>query len=91
MLRRFSLTSCYAGPYFFTASPVVGSALPSRIRKALAALRSVRRRIVEDGRDIYKGLRTMGVPVARGRQSGPDGGFLSQPEPGRQRRQIVSP
>src|ERR1700674_383878 len=33
--------------------PTVGSALPSRIRKALAALRSARRRIVEDGRDVY--------------------------------------
>src|SRR5216683_4145081 len=70
--------------------PAVGSALPSRIRKALAALRSVRRRIVEDGRDVYKGSRTMGVPVPRRRQSGPNGGFLSQPEPGRERRQIVS-
>ena len=60
--------------------PAVGSALPSRIRKALAPLRSVRRRIVEDGRDIYKGSRTMGVPVPRRRQSGPDGGFLPQPE-----------
>src|SRR5438552_11381629 len=59
----------------------VGSALPSRVRKALAALRSARRRLVEDGRDLYKSSRTMGVSVPRGRQSGPDGGFLSQPEP----------
>ena len=66
--------------------PTVGSALPSRIRKALAALRSVRGRLVEDGRDLYKGSRTMGVPVPRSRQSGPDRGFLSQPEPGRKRR-----
>jgi hypothetical protein len=29
--------------------PTVGSALPSRIRTAVAALRSARRRIVEDG------------------------------------------
>src|SRR5712691_11879815 len=71
--------------------PAVGSALPSRIRKALAALRSARRRIVEDGRDLYKGSRTMGVPVPDRRQSRSDGGFLSQPEPGRKRRQIVSP
>src|ERR1700674_535295 len=63
--------------------PTVGSALPSRIRKALAALRSARRRIVEDGRDLYKGSRTMGVSVPGRRQSRPDGGFLSQPEPGR--------
>src|ERR1700675_1453606 len=41
----------------------VGAALPSRIRKALVALRSARGRIVEDGRDLYKGSRTMGVPV----------------------------
>jgi hypothetical protein len=33
----------------------------------------------------------MGVPVPSRRQSGPEGGFLSQPEPGRKRRQIVSP
>jgi len=31
----------------------VGAALRSRIRKALVALRSARRRIVEDGRDLY--------------------------------------
>src|ERR1700674_5304626 len=36
--------------------PTVGSALPSRIRKAVAALRSARRRIVEDGRDLYEGF-----------------------------------
>src|SRR5712692_6287717 len=62
--------------------PTVGAALPSRIRKALVALRSARGRIVEDGRDLYKGSRTMGVPVPRRRQRGPNGGFLSQPEPG---------
>jgi len=56
--------------------PAVGSALPSRIRKALAALRSLRRRLVEDGRDLYKGSRTLGVPVPCRRQSGPDGGFF---------------
>jgi hypothetical protein len=33
-------------------NPAVGSALPSGIRKAVAALRSVRRRLVEDGRDL---------------------------------------
>ena len=33
--------------------PSVGAALPSRIRKALVALRSARGRIVEDGRDLY--------------------------------------
>src|SRR5260370_17026596 len=70
--------------------PAVGAALPSRIRKALVALRSARRRIVEDGRDLCKGLRTMGVPVPRRRQSGSDGRFLSHPEPGRERPQIVS-
>jgi transposase-like protein len=32
----------------------VGAALPARIRKALEALRSARRRIVEDGRELYK-------------------------------------
>src|SRR5712691_13375877 len=32
----------------------------------------------------------MGVPVPRRRQSGENGGFLSQPNPGRERRQIVS-
>ena len=32
--------------------PAVGSALPPRIRKAVAALRSLRRWIVEDGRDL---------------------------------------
>jgi len=31
----------------------VGAALPARIREALAALRSTRRRIVEDGRDGF--------------------------------------
>src|SRR6202140_5797579 len=36
--------------------PTVGSALPSRIRKAVAALRSARGRIVEDGRDLYEGF-----------------------------------
>src|SRR5437868_11890075 len=41
----------------------VGSALPAGVREALAALRSTRRRIVENGRDLYKGSRTMGVPV----------------------------
>src|SRR5713226_4579172 len=51
------------------------------IRKALEPLRSVRRRLVEDGRDLYKGSRTMGVPVPGRRQSRPDRGFLSQPEP----------
>src|SRR4029077_15231953 len=90
MLRRFSVTSCYAGPHFFTASPAVGSALPSRVRKALAALRTASWRIVEDGRDLYKGWRTMGVPVPCSRQSGPDGRFLSQPEPRCECRQIVS-
>src|SRR6266849_2380881 len=58
--------------------PAVGSALPSRVRKALAALRSARRRLVEDGRDLYKGSRTMGVPVPRCRQSGSDGGLLGR-------------
>jgi len=76
---------------FFTPSSPVGPALPSRIRKALVALRSARGRVVEDGRDLYKGSRTMGVPVPRRRQSGSNGGFLSQPEPGRKCRQIVSP
>src|ERR1700675_220512 len=33
----------------------------------------------------------MGVPVPRRRQSGPNDRFLSQPEPGLKRRQIVSP
>src|SRR6266852_7566834 len=33
--------------------PTVGSALPSRIRKAVAALRAARRRIVANGRDLY--------------------------------------
>jgi transposase-like protein len=51
---------------------------------------SVHRWIVEDGRDVYKGSRTMGVPVPRRRQSESDSGFLSQPEPRRERRQIVS-
>ena len=32
----------------------------------------------------------MGIPVPRRRQSGPNGRFLSPPEPGRKRRQIVS-
>ena len=68
----------------------VGPALPAGVREALAALRSTRRRIVEDGRDLYKGSRTMGVLVPRRRQSGPNSRFLSQPEPGRERRQIVS-
>src|SRR6202140_653807 len=71
--------------------PTVGLALPSRIRKAVAALRSARGRLVEDCRELYKGSRTMGVPVSGRQQSRPDGGFLSQPEPGRKRRQIVSP
>jgi hypothetical protein len=48
----------------------VGSALPSGVRQALEALRWASGRIVEDGRDLYKGSRTMGVPVPRGRQSG---------------------
>jgi hypothetical protein len=69
---------------------LVGPALPAGVREALAALRSTRRRIVEDGRDLYKGSRTMGVPVPRRRQSGPNSRFLSQPEPGRERRQIIS-
>jgi len=73
----------------YNDSPV-GPALPAGVREALAALRSTRRRIVEDGRDLYKGSRTMGVPVPRRRQSGPNSRFLSQPEPGRERRQIVS-
>src|ERR1700693_4272927 len=63
-----------------TTNSPVGPALPSRIRKALVALRSARGRIVEDGRDLYKGSRAMGVPVPRRRQSGPNGRFLSQPE-----------
>src|ERR1700681_2179815 len=33
--------------------------------------------------ETYIGSRPMGVPVPRSRQSGPDRGFLSQPEPGR--------
>jgi asparagine synthetase B (glutamine-hydrolysing) len=69
-----------------TNDPTVGSALPSRIRKAVAALRSARRRIVKDGRDSYNGSRTKGVPVPGRRQSRPDGGFFPQPEPGRKRR-----
>src|SRR6266446_3478641 len=40
--------------------------------------------------DPTKGSRTMGVPVPRRRQSGPNSRFLSQPESGRERRQIVS-
>src|SRR5712671_2766481 len=48
-----------------------------RIRKAVAALRSARGRFVEDGRDLYKGSRTLGVPVSGRRKSRPDGGFLS--------------
>src|SRR5450432_1977764 len=32
----------------------------------------------------------MGIPVPRRRQSGPNGRFLSEPEPGCERRQIVS-
>jgi transposase-like protein len=50
--------------------------LPAGVREALAALCSSRRWIVEDGRDLYKGSGTMGVPVPRRRQSGPDGRFL---------------
>jgi hypothetical protein len=48
--------------------------MPSRapVRKALVAVRSSRRRIVEDGRHLYKGSRTTGVPVLRCRQSGPN-------------------
>src|SRR5260370_11016191 len=68
----------------------VGPALPAGVREALAALRSTRRRIVEDGRGLCKGSRTMGVPVPHRRQSGPNSRFLSQPEPGRERRQMVS-
>src|ERR1700694_286388 len=41
-------------PYY---DPAVGSALSSRVRKALAALRSPRRWIVENGRDVYTGPR----------------------------------
>src|SRR5260221_3581133 len=33
---------------------------------------------------------TIGIPVPRRRQSGPNSRLLSQPEPGRERRQIVS-
>ena len=73
----------------YNDSPL-GPALPAGVREALATLRSTRRRIVEDGRDLHKGSRTMGIPVPRRRQSGPNGRFLSQPEPGRERRQIVS-
>ena len=36
----------------YNDSPV-GPALPAGVREALAALRSTRRRIVEDGRDLY--------------------------------------
>jgi hypothetical protein len=42
----------------YNDSPV-GPALPAGVREALVALRSTRRRIVEDGRDLYKGSRTM--------------------------------
>ena len=51
----------------------MGSALPSRIRKALVTLRSARGRILEEGRDLYKGSRTMGVPVPCRRQGGSNG------------------
>jgi hypothetical protein len=46
---------------------------------------------LENGRDLYKGSRTLGVPVLGGRQSRQDRGFLPQLEPGRKRRQILSP
>src|SRR5438105_4317583 len=45
---------------------------------------------LKNGRDLYKGSGTMCIPVPRRRQSGPNGRFLSPPEPGRNRRQIVS-
>src|ERR1700676_4339517 len=41
--------------------------------------------------ETYIKVHAMGVSVPGRRQSRPDGGFLSQPEPGRKRRQIVSP
>ena len=55
----------------------MGTALLAGVREALAALRSPRGRVVEDGRDRS---RTMNVPVPRRRQIGPNGRFLSQPE-----------
>src|SRR5258708_18558750 len=42
----------------YNDSPV-GPALPAGVREALATLRSTRWRIVEDGRDLHKGSRTM--------------------------------
>ena len=50
----------------------LGPALHAGVREALASLRSTRRPTVEDGRNLYKGPRTMGVSVPRRRQSGPD-------------------
>jgi len=40
---------------FFTASSALGPALPAGIREALGPLRSSGWRILENGRDIYKG------------------------------------
>ena len=37
---------------------------PAGIRETLEPIRSPGRRILEDGRDIYKGWRTMGLPVS---------------------------
>ena len=48
----------------YNDSPV-GPALPAGVREALAALRPTGPRIVANGRNIYKGTRTVGVPVPR--------------------------
>jgi len=42
----------------------LGPALPAGIREALEPIRSSGRRILGDGRDLYKGWRTMGLPVS---------------------------
>src|SRR5260370_40621160 len=63
----------------YNDSPV-GPALPAGVLERLAGQRSTRRRIGEDGRDLCEGSRTMGVPVPRRRQSGPNSLVAKKPK-----------
>src|SRR5436190_14694424 len=69
----------------------LGPALSSGIREALEPIRSSSRRILEDGRDIYKSWGTMGLPVSGGGQGRGDRRFLPEPKSGCERCKDFSP
>jgi hypothetical protein len=64
MLRRFSVMSCYAAPYFFTASLALGTTLWSRTGAADAATPEANQQILARGRDLRSSEGPLVLPVS---------------------------